>query len=89
MRGANRDQIVDFNRAQRDQIDLSTIDADTDGTAGNQRFTFIGTDTFNGIDGELRCSGRIVQGDINGDRIADFEIRVESGDTRSREIFIL
>ncbi len=75
-RGANRDQIVDFNRAQRDRIDLSTIDADTDGTAGNQRFTFIGTDTFNGVDGELRCSGRIVQGDVNGDRVADFEIRV-------------
>ena len=76
VRGANRDQIVDFNRAQRDRIDLSTIDADTDGTAGNQKFTFIGTQAFNGVDGELRCSGRIIQGDVNGDRVADFEIKV-------------
>jgi Ca2+-binding RTX toxin-like protein len=76
VRGTNRDQIIDFSRAQRDRIDLSTIDADTDGTAGNQRFTFIGTAAFNGVDGELRCSGGIIQGDVNGNGVADFEIKV-------------
>ena len=76
VRGATRDQIFDFNRAQRDRIDLSTMDADTDGTGGNQKFTFIGTQPFHGVDGELRCVGGIMQGDVNGNRVADFEIRV-------------
>ena len=76
VRGANRDTIVDFVRAQRDKIDLSTIDADTDGTAGNQAFAFIGTGAFTGVDGQLRCSAGIIQGDVNGDKVADFEIKV-------------
>jgi Ca2+-binding RTX toxin-like protein len=51
--GANRDQILDFSRAQADRIDLSTIDAKT-GIDGNQKFTFIGTQAFHGVKGELR-----------------------------------
>ena len=74
--GANRDVVLDFVRAQGDKIDLSTIDADTDGTAGNQAFAFIGVGAFAGVDGQLRCSAGIVQGDVNGDRVADFEIKV-------------
>ncbi len=76
VRGANRDQIADVSRAQRDRIDLSTIDADTDGTGGNQKFKFIGTHAFHGVDGELRCAGGIIQGDVNGNRVVDFEIKV-------------
>jgi Ca2+-binding RTX toxin-like protein len=76
VRGANRDTIVDFKHAQRDKIDLSTIDADTDGTAGNQSFKFIGALAFSGVDGQLRFAGGIVAGDTNGNRIADFEIKV-------------
>ena len=76
VRGANRDVMLDFVRAQGDKIDLSTIDADTDGTAGNQAFAFIGVGAFAGVDGQLRCSAGIVQGDVNGDRVADFEIKV-------------
>ena len=37
----NRDAILDFSKG--DKIDLSTIDA-SDGTAGDQAFSFIGTD---------------------------------------------
>ena len=72
--GANRDLVQDFNRTQGDKIDLSTIDADTDGTAGNQAFSFIGTAAFTGVDGQLRASDNIIQGDVNGDMVADFEI---------------
>ncbi len=71
--GGNRDSIH-FNRAQGDKIDLSTIDADTDGTAGNRLSSFIGTAAFSGVDGQLRASGDIIQGDVNGDEVADFEI---------------
>jgi hypothetical protein len=29
-----------------------------------------------GHDGELRFSGGLLQGDTNGDRVADFEVRI-------------
>jgi hypothetical protein len=75
VRGTNRD-VVYFERSQGDKLDLSTIDADTDGTSGNQAFSFIGTLGFSGVDGQLRFSGGILQGDVNGDRVADFEVRI-------------
>ncbi|HTV69036.1 MAG TPA: calcium-binding protein [Rhizobiaceae bacterium] len=87
VRGASRDRIRDFSRAQGDKIDLSTIDADTDGTAGNQAFTFIGTAAFSGVDGQLRCSGGIIQGDVNGDRVADFEIGINLATLLSTDFF--
>jgi hypothetical protein len=78
VRGARHDTVV-FSHAQRDKIDLSTIDADTDGTAGNQAFHFVRGPighAFTGVDGELRFAGGLLQGDTNGDRVADIEIRV-------------
>ena len=74
-RGSGRDR-VNFVHAQGDKIDLSTIDADTDGTAGNQAFRFIGSAAFSGVDGQLRFAGGILQGDTNGDMRADIEIRI-------------
>ncbi len=84
-KGAARDRILDFSRSQKDKIDLSSIDADRDGTSGNQKFTFIGTAGFHGRDGELRCSGGIIQGDTNGDKIADFEIKVNVSTLQSSD----
>jgi Ca2+-binding RTX toxin-like protein len=72
------DQILDFQSGV-DKIDLSRIDADAN-SAGNQAFTWIGGNTFHGVAGELRAfqSGGewIVQGDTNGDGIADLVINV-------------
>ncbi|MEZ5828543.1 MAG: hypothetical protein R3D01_09310 [Hyphomicrobiales bacterium] len=60
-------------------IDLRGIDAKK-GISGNQKFKFIGTHDFHDVKGELRCkelgSMVIVQGDVNGDGKADFEILV-------------
>jgi Ca2+-binding RTX toxin-like protein len=77
VKGANRDQILDFVRAQGDKIDLSTIDAKTH-TAHNNAFHFIGAAAFHHHDGELRCAGGVIQGDVNGDGKADFEIHVNA-----------
>jgi serralysin len=55
---------------------LRTIDADIDGTAGNQAFRFIGSAAFSGVDGQLRFAGGLLQGDTNGDRVADLEVRI-------------
>jgi len=58
--------------------DLRTIDAESG--AGNQAFHFIGAHAFNHVKGELHTvrsgSNVIVQGDVNGDAKADFEILV-------------
>ena len=78
------DTIVAFDglgAAAGDQIDLSKIDANTI-IAADQAFSFIGTGAFTGTAGELHvvASGvdSLVQGDINGDAIADFEILVKN-----------
>jgi Ca2+-binding RTX toxin-like protein len=71
------DQITDFNAG--DHIDLSVIDASTSG-AGNNVFSYIGGDAFNHVAGELRVSGAgnswTVEGDVDGDGIADFAVAV-------------
>jgi len=78
--GATRDQVTDFAHA-KDKLDLSTIDAKS-GTTTNDAFNYIGSAAFSGAAGQLRsqvihdASGdyTVVQGDVNGDGIADFEI---------------
>lgn len=70
-----RDTIRDF--ALGDLIDLSRIDSDTL-TPGDQAFSFIGAAAFSNKAGELRLSqgglGWLVQGDTDGNGIADFEV---------------
>jgi Ca2+-binding RTX toxin-like protein len=70
---AGRDQILDFSHAEGDRIDLSAIDANS-GKAGDQAFTFIGSKAFSGIAGQVALHGAFLEGDVNGDRIADFQI---------------
>ncbi|HTV68977.1 MAG TPA: calcium-binding protein [Rhizobiaceae bacterium] len=81
--GANRDFITDFTRGTNvtgDDIDLSTIDARTN-VVGNQNFSWRGTLAFTGVSGQLRFTDQgttcLVQGDVNGDGKADFEISVK------------
>jgi hypothetical protein len=38
--------------------------------------------------GELRCSGGVVQGDMNGDKIADFEIKVNLATLQTGDFFL-
>jgi Ca2+-binding RTX toxin-like protein len=74
--GAGADRITDFVQIV-ERIDLRGMDADT-GTAGDQAFSFIGGAAFSGAAGELRFESdgtdTWVQGDLNGDQVADFEI---------------
>ena len=73
------DIITDFSRKQGDRIDLSAIDAKA-GTKKNDAFTFIGKDSFSGQKGELRFDSSkkktFVYGDVNGDKVADFQIEL-------------
>lgn len=78
-KASGRDSILDFDRAEADQIDLTAIDARKG--SGNQDFDFIGKKDFHDKKGELRYvvknGDAIVQGDTNGDGKADFSIHVD------------
>lgn len=86
------DSLKDFSRAEGDRIHLHSIDANT-AVAGDQAFLFIGTSSFHRVAGELRygVSGAdsIVQGDVNGDGVADFSIRVVGVGTLTAADFTL
>jgi serralysin len=74
------DTIFDFVSGD-DKVDLSAIDADSN-VEGNQAFLFIGDSAFNNVAGELRAFigtdgfTTYVQADVNGDGVADLEIRI-------------
>lgn len=97
-----RDVIADFThnakRSLSDVIDLSTIDANS-ARAGDQAFVWKNTAAFSGTAGELRYirenpSGiaydkTIIEGDINGDKVADFQIELTGLKTLVKADFIL
>jgi Ca2+-binding RTX toxin-like protein len=89
--GSAADRITDFT-AGSDIIDLSGVDADLL-TAGNQAFTWLGSGAFSGTSGELRTyfdgTDTWVQGDINGDAVADFEIKLDGSVTLAASDFVL
>lgn len=71
------DKILGFHSG--DKIDLSFIDADAN-VDGNQSFSFIGDGAFSQVAGQLRAYERdgnwYVEGDTNGDGLADLIIMV-------------
>jgi len=73
------DTIADFEQS-RDKIDVHEIDANPE-AAGDQAFTFIGSNAFSHNAGELRAyqlegTSYAVEGDLNGDGTADFYVQV-------------
>jgi serralysin len=74
--GAQADIVTDFARGA-DRIDLAQIDAILGGS-NNDSFSFIGTSAFSQVAGQLRyqVEGNSVriQGDVDGNGVADMEI---------------
>ncbi len=96
---ATRDVIRDF-RPGLDKIDLKTIDANAKASApGDQSFNFIGAVKFHKAAGELNIfktdaagtvnDKTIVQGDVNGDGLADFQIELTGLKALASADFIL
>lgn len=85
------DRIADFSHAQGDRIDLSAIDANTT-LAGDQAFSFIGNAAFTAA-GQLHAilvnGNTYVEGDVNGDHIADFAIRLDGAVNLAALDFVL
>ena len=69
-----KDTILDFHFFEGDRILLGAIDANA-GTTVDDPFRWIGTDSFHKVAGELRYSvvngDAVVEGDVNGDGVAD------------------
>lgn len=86
------DNIFDFSRAQGDRISLHAMDANRN-IAGNQDFSFRGAATFSGTAGQLRFTtdgvDTVVQGDVSGDGVADFQILLDGVTTLRAGDFIL
>jgi Ca2+-binding RTX toxin-like protein len=74
-----RDRVSDFTPGL-DVIDLSRLDAQAGTPGTNEAFVFIGAGAFAGVAGQLRAGavagGVLVEGDVNGDKVADFSIAV-------------
>ena len=78
--GPAYDEILDFNRAEGDKIDLRTIDAN-ESAPGNQPFRFVGTAAVSGpaqlhveaFDGDF-----LVTGNVDVDPAADFALVVRT-----------
>ena len=76
---ASRDTI---NYLSGDKVDLTFIDA-VSGTPANDAFTNIGSNAFSNVAGQLRvfetAPGQLaIEGDVNGDGVADLVIQVNS-----------
>ncbi|HXG79478.1 MAG TPA: PQQ-dependent sugar dehydrogenase, partial [Methyloceanibacter sp.] len=89
--GKLRDVIVDFNPAEGDKIDLSTIDANSK-APGHQIFRFIFEQPFHGKARELHYKtvngGAVLSGDVNGDGKADFAIKVNVADLFASDLIL-
>ena len=73
-----RDAITDYTAAP-DVIALTAIDANSI-VAGNQAFAFIGAAALTNVAGQLRYSTTdgLLQGDIDGNSLADFALELSS-----------
>ena len=73
------DHISDFTRGE-DKLDFKSIDANSK-TSANDAFKFIGSAEFSQKAGEVRYESHdnytLVQGDVNGDGVADFAISLD------------
>jgi Ca2+-binding RTX toxin-like protein len=87
------DHILDFENRQ-DLIKLDAIDANSL-AAGDQAFTFVGSNAFSHTAGELRAyqsgSSWFVEGDVDGDGNADLVIQVDvfKGNVMAANDFVL
>ncbi|WP_108662878.1 family 16 glycosylhydrolase [Acuticoccus kandeliae] len=95
--GPLRDKITDLRPQEGDKIDLSGIDANTN-VAGDQEFYFLRQAAFGSRDGigdagELRYevvgNSILLQGDVDGDGVADFEVLLSNLSHIYADSFIL
>lgn len=87
------DLITDFSRREGDRIDVSGVDANRTTPDVDEAFRFIGSAAFAGQAGELRTEVRggvtVVQGDTDGDGVANLEFHLTGAITLHAADFVL
>jgi Ca2+-binding RTX toxin-like protein len=81
-RAADGDRIRDFG-AGADRIDLSDLDG-----APRRGLDWIGGDAFSGRAGEIRAADNRLSGDLDGDGLADFAIRLGDADLGRADLIL-
>ncbi len=85
--GSSQDCIADFD-CQLDRVDFTGFDANTL-LDGNQVFSFLGAASFSGEAGQLRFDSGTLWGDVSGDMVADFGIKITATGVLADANFIL
>jgi phospholipase/lecithinase/hemolysin len=76
------DRILDFTAIEGDRIGINAVLGITNSLAG-QGWTYIDSANFNGVAGELRFANGLLQGDTDGNRIANLQIQLDGISTFS------
>ncbi len=89
---SGRDRVGDFSVVAGDRIDLQALDADST-VVGDQAFSFLGSAALTGKAGQLVQgvfgADTRVQGDVNGDGVADFSLLLTGSVTLGVGSFVL
>lgn len=78
--------IVDFTPG--DKIDVSKFDTNP-GVAGDQAFAFIGAAAFGNVAGQLRYANGLLEGDVDGNGLADFSVIIANAAPLTSGDFLL
>ncbi|MEF8754990.1 MAG: calcium-binding protein [Accumulibacter sp.] len=78
--------ISDFTTG--DKIDFSAVDAN-ESLDGDQAFAFVGAAGFSGAAGQLMYQSGVLEGDVDGDLVADFRIQLDTSPTLAASDFFL
>ena len=73
--GRDVDTIADFKPQKGDRLGIATV-LDPGNLFEGSQWIYIGSNEFTGSAGELRYSGNILRGDVDGDGNADLQIRL-------------
>ena len=78
--------IVDFTFG--DKIDVGKFDTNP-AAPGDQAFVFIGQAAFSNVAGQLRYSNGLLEGDVDGNGVADFSVIIANGAPLASGDFLL
>ncbi len=76
------DRILDFTAIEGDRLGINAVLGITNSLAG-QGWTYIDSANFSGVAGELRFVNGLLQGDTDGNRIANLQIQLDGINTFS------
>jgi serralysin len=84
--GQERDIVPRMKKWEGNLVDVSAIDAVASGA--DDAFDYLWKKDFTGTAGELRFSNYVLQADIDGDKVADFEVWIAAARMRTIDLIL-